>query len=264
MTKISDMKNTWQPNYQDYSPMLQQFANHISCGESWPSLADYNAALPSHITNQKNQPIQFVPQAELNGNYEIMVYETGCVPTRDQNWHDFFNAHVWLNFPKTKATLNALQYRELTSRTTNQRSRLENKLTLFDENGAIVICDDPGLMKLLFAHHWEELFWERRDEVLKKMKVIIFGHSMHEKALTPYIGMTAHALCLNDPELCNMADIGSNYEQLDEYLSIFFDHAAKNKSILDFQPLPVLGYPGWYNEAQTREFYQNKVYFRPK
>lgn len=33
--------------------------------------------------------------------YETIISEDGVVPTREQSWHDLFNALIWLQFPKT-------------------------------------------------------------------------------------------------------------------------------------------------------------------
>ena len=61
--------------------------------------------------------MRFVPQAELPAGiaYETFISETGGVPTRD-NLHDFFNALVWLTYPKIKVRLNAMQALEIERR----------------------------------------------------------------------------------------------------------------------------------------------------
>ena len=62
------------------------------------------------LRNASGQPLRFVPQDQLPEGraYEEFIGATGCVPTRD-NLHDFFNALVWLTFPRIKQQLNALQ-----------------------------------------------------------------------------------------------------------------------------------------------------------
>ena len=66
------------------------------------------------LRNHRDLQIRFVPQAELPADtaYEAHISQTGHVPTRD-NLHDFFNALVWLTFPKIKVQLNLLQAREI-------------------------------------------------------------------------------------------------------------------------------------------------------
>ena len=40
--------------------------------------------------------------------YEQRIFEQGLVPTRPANWHDFFNALIFLLFPQTKKEMNRL------------------------------------------------------------------------------------------------------------------------------------------------------------
>lgn len=236
------MTDIWDPDYQLRSPILQQFTVAMPRLPQWPSIDDFNS-VSKH---------RFVSHDQLTGNYEIMIFETGNIPTREQNWHDFFNAHVWFNFPKTKALLNRLQYQEITGRRVKQRSPLENALTLFDENGAIIVCSDPELLQLLRAHQWKTLFWDRREEVMEKMQIIVFGHSLHEKALSPYVGMTAHCL------LFERSGINDFDSMTYDYIS---QHVITPKTL---QPVPILGYPGWHFAEQDGVFYSNTDYFRPK
>ena len=62
------------------------------------------------LTNHRDLPLSFVEQATLPKEltYETFISISGCVPTRN-NLHDFFNALVWLSFPRIKKQLNALQ-----------------------------------------------------------------------------------------------------------------------------------------------------------
>jgi len=50
----------------------------------------------------------------FEAQYEPRCYLKGEVPTRAHNWHDLFNALVWLTFPATKAVINARHYHALT------------------------------------------------------------------------------------------------------------------------------------------------------
>ena len=52
--------------------------------------------------NHRDLPLQFIPQDELPEGvaYESHIsHAAGKVPTRE-NLHDFFNALVWLSFPR--------------------------------------------------------------------------------------------------------------------------------------------------------------------
>lgn len=252
----------WDPHYANRSKLLQQFLHCIPCRESWPTLAELNAARSSLLVNETNKAIEFVDQADLQGNYEVRIYETGQVPTRAGNWHDYFNAHAWLNYPKTKATMNALQYRSLSTRTDPQRTPLENALTLFDENGVVVLCSNPQLLEMIRQHQWQRLFEQHRDAVLAQMRILIIGHAICEKALNPYVGLTAKALLL--PHSNPMAPLSQLIPEIDAQCARYLMDQQHHLHSKSFSPLPLLGYPGWHFAEQNSDFYRNKAYFRPK
>ena len=127
--------------------------------------------------------------------------ERGEMHYRERDWHDLLNALVWLTYPRTKAALNDAQ--SAASRSAETPARLSPRgarcdaLTLFDENGAIVVSTEPTLLDDVRCFRWKELFWKRRSEVERSLRVFVFGHALLHKALAPYIGMTAHALLLS-------------------------------------------------------------------
>ena len=78
--------------------------------DRFPRHDDLNVlTVPSGVSGG-GAPIRFVPPAvpsrEFSAQYEVRIFETGEVQTRPDNWHDLFNALVWLAFPRTKAVLN--------------------------------------------------------------------------------------------------------------------------------------------------------------
>src|SRR5690606_10219365 len=125
--------------------------------------------------------------------YETYISDTGCIPTRD-NLHDFFNALVWLSYPKTKARLNALQAEAIAQAGTTQvRGRLRDAITVFDENAALFICRDTRFIDYLREHQWQRLFIEERAAFRQAYSVCLFGHALMEKLVAPYKAITAHA-----------------------------------------------------------------------
>lgn len=76
-------------------------------------------------------------------SYEQWIFESGEIPTRAQNLHDFFNAIIWMNFPHAKYALHrnafAIQraWPEDPLFTAGKRSPLADRLTIFDEGGAV-------------------------------------------------------------------------------------------------------------------------------
>ena len=205
--------------------------------------------------NHNQKILKFVNQdqnmAHQQLGYEERIYQYGLIATRSHNWHDFFNAMVWKNFPKTKIAINAIHQKEITSQTNNKRSRKRDLLTLFDECGVIIIANNH-ILNLIRQHQWQELFVTNRDLWLNgKIQIITFGHAMFEKYQQPYIGMTAQALLLN-----------GEITKIDSHLAKGFMNQTLLNSKTDLSPLPVLGVPAWY-ETQDQKFYANLNYFRP-
>jgi len=214
------------------------------------SLESLNALAKARgIRTESGKPIRFVLPGADDPYYEIGVYQSGCVSTRPENLHDWFNALAWLAFPRTKARINALHARELPKDPKGRRGPLRDLLTIFDEGGAIVTCDDEPLLALLRAASWKALFWENRDRVRQELKITVFGHAVQEQALEPRLGITCKAIVL--PE-----------GNLDERVARWLGEVPPGASPKMLLPLPIFGYPGW-SEGQDASFYEDKRYFRP-
>lgn len=234
------------PLFAPLWPALRLLKHH----ESLPSISDLNELLNIH-------PIQFVPQSEktddFESGYEPRIYLRGEVQTRVNSWHDFFNALVWQQFPQSKKMINQLHYELQKQRHPNkQRLPAENMLTLFDENGAIVIAQNPDLLELIKQHRWHELFWQKRDEVKEQLQIFIIGHGLYEKSVRPYIGLTAQSLLF----------VGENPICVDTLTSEFLNSQGVHLQTAVLNPLPILGIPGWWSDNENEAFYFNKNYFR--
>jgi len=191
-----------------------------------------------------------VPPGAKDAYYEIKVYETGCVETRPDNLHDFFNALAWLAFPRTKARINALHAAEI-PREGARRGPLRDLLTIFDEGGAIVKCDDLELVSLLESFRWKSLFWENRDKVRASMRILVVGHAVLEQALEPRPGITCKAIVVPaaaDPDAAALR---------------WLERRAPGDSPRILSPLPIFGYPGWHAGNGAAAFYDDERYFRP-
>ncbi len=183
----------------------------------------------------------------------MSVYETGCVATRVDSLHDWFNALAWLAFPRTKARINAMHAAEIPrerEKSGGRRGRLRDLLTILDEGGALVACDDAELVALLRGLRWSELFWERRARVLQSMRFLVFGHAVLEQALEPRPGITCKVLFVNpglDP---------------DAQAAAWLQALPLGASPRELAPLPVFGYPGWLPGSAQAEFYDDTRVFR--
>ena len=200
------------------------------------------------MRTESGRAVRFAPPTGARGAYEVRVHETGCVETRPDNLHDWFNALCWLAFPRTKARINAMHAAAIPHEK-GQRGRLRDLLTIFDEGGAIVVCADEELNRLVREFEWTELFWRRRRRVEAHMRFVVLGHAVLEQALEPWPGITCKAIFAR-PE-----------DDLDALAAAWLASRPAGASPRDLAPLPVFGYPGWMAEQDER-FYAEERYFR--
>jgi hypothetical protein len=137
---------------------------------------------------------------------------------------------------------------------------MRDALTVFDESGAIVASADADLLSDLEAFSWKRLFWERRSRVRAAMRVYLFGHALFEKALSPYVGMTAHALLLPVPQDLILASPPQQLGEIDARAALQVEAMTTPQA---FSPLPLLGVPGWWAENAAATFYDDAQHFRP-
>ncbi|MBI5040235.1 MAG: DUF3025 domain-containing protein [Gammaproteobacteria bacterium] len=277
------MQNTerpdWSPDFAQRSPLFEPLhawsLAFTRFTQGWPDLDAYQQLLDAQsepIRTHSGQALKIVPQdsrpQRFEEHYAPRIYMTGELQTRRDNWHDFFQFLSWLTFPRTKAVINALHVPHAEARLAGggdlgRRTPLENMLSLFDEGGAVVIASDPSLLQLIRDFQWKTLFWERRGDLARDLRCISFGHAVYEKALRPYLGMTANAVLLDvEPDLL-LLPMESLLPALDERLAALFTNGTLYTQPRDLQPFPILGMPGW-DPANAQAAYYDKVqYFRP-
>lgn len=234
----------------------------------WPTvLQSVELLLPHLPANANTIPLRFVNQHELEMDkpYESYVFEDGIVPTRHESWHDFFQLFIWKYFPASKAAINALHYHESFSseKTANNRTLKQNAAAVFDENGLVVLSSDLNLLEDFCELRWRKLFFEQKDLFRTKICCHIFGHSLYEKALQSYIGMTGHALLLHCTDAFIEQTKNQQREQLDSYISAAITNGQLLCEVEQLNPVPLLGVPGWWHQQET-QFYDNTQYFRQR
>ena len=210
-----------------------------------------NKALDSNP--QIQCPVRFVPQEESQGAaaYESFIWQTKTVPTRD-NLHDFFNGLVWLHFPKIKARLNELQAAAIVAAgVTQHRGKLRDALTLFDENAAFLIEPKPesALLQAIRDKAWRHAFIDMRL-AWQDAQVIIFGHALLEKLVSPRKAMTAHVF--RPPVPIRVLDDAAIAATLN----------AEHLATKPYAPLPVMGVPDWCAANEDSAFYADATVFR--
>jgi Protein of unknown function (DUF3025) len=233
------------------------FAPVAANGHASQTWLDAGRALPQTLSALPDCPVRFVPQTALPPGtaYEQFIFDTGCVPTRE-NLHDFFNGLCWLRFPMTKRRLNQLQAAEIaTAGVREVRGPVRDALTLFDENAALLQAPDP-LWDALTERDWHRLFVTLRP-LWGQARLVLFGHALLEKLVTPYKSITAHVL--REPVPMALAD---DLAAWDAWLADGL--SAPLLATKPFTPLPVLGVPGWWPANDDPAYYADAGVFRPR
>jgi hypothetical protein len=138
------------------------------------------------------------------------------------------------------------------AREPGRRGPLRDLLTILDEGGAIVRCDDALLNDALRGHRWKELFWACRDRLSSMMHVEVLGHAVLEKALDPWPGITCKAIVLPtgpDPDAAAAAWLARRVG------------SDSPRSLASF---PLFGLPGWLPQTGRADFYDDRRWFRPR
>ena len=239
----------------------------IDWGEPWlQPWRDLGAAVAARVAAGASQPdalnaagqapVRFVPQDALPAGmaYEQFIFDTGRVPTRE-GLHDFFNGLCWMRFPLTKRRLNQLQAAQIAAAGVGAvRGPLRDAITVFDENAALLHAPD-ALWEALAARQWQRLFGELRP-LWREARLVLFGHALLEKLVTPYKSITAHVWRVS-PALTGAADLAA----LDAWLAV--DLTPERLAAKPFAPLPVLGVPGWWPANAEPAYYDDAQVFRP-
>lgn len=264
---MADFWNTdWLTRSDMFAPL--RAAGTRLPGIGWPDVALLNALAQEtgRIVNAQGQQIRFVVQRQgpraFRGAFEERAYLDGEVQVRPLDWHDLFNALAWMTFPTAKAVINARHFEGLQA-DRSQRSPERDALTLFDEDGIVVLSADPALLQLVREFRWKELFLERREAVRDRMRFLLFGHALYHKALNPFVGMTGKGILLQVPAAFLARPLQEQVAEADRLLALHLWDRANLRHGRDLAPLPVLGVPGWWPENEDSGFYDNTDYFRP-
>lgn len=262
--------NQWDPDFLELSLIfsdLKVLLNNTHL-DSWPGCQGLLNLLPEPVYLSSGQLLDMKPQDETlpfpEMGYEERVYKKGIISTREQNWHDLFNAFVWLLFPKTKKILNALHMQELEIQAGKKRTTARDAITHLDESGVIIASSDEALLKMLKTHQWSELFVQQRDRWWQDIGAFVFGHGMYEKSFKPFVGFTAKAYCLLVDDDFYQQDKLKQYAILDELLSSDIENKQSLSDSRYLSPLPILGVPGWSEDNDDPEYYNNTNYFRAR
>ena len=253
---------TWSAPWFD---LVRPMAQQLIAAPDWRAKLN-QLAQEQQLHNHQGMALEFIPQEELPDGvaYEAHISATGKVPTRE-NLHDFFNALVWLSFPRIKRQLNALQAAQIASLGIGKsRGPARDAATIFDENAALLVVEHSTegdeLISALRQHEWESAFITQRHKFNQCAKVWSFGHALMEKLVTPYKAITAHSWVVRVEPAHFLLNRDAALEELDQEIADTLKHHLLTTA--DYTPLPVLGIPDWWNE-QDRFFYADRDVFRP-
>ncbi|STZ03717.1 DUF3025 domain-containing protein [Moraxella equi] len=258
-----------------YLPIHQAFADHPAL-PLFEWLNGYFANNHIALKNYQNRPLTFTHQNDLEHGtaYETHIGQHRKIPTRD-NLHDWFGACVWSVFPHTKSLLNAKHLAHMgDNHTANGRNRVRDTITVFDENGAIlVVADDEigtTIGQALVGFDWQTCLVDNREywadyhhDNNKKAKIFIFGHALLEQLISPFKSLCSHTVIIKVHSSFFAKSLNEQLAMLDNQLSEHLNNFLLKDDVTPRQlnPLPILGVPYFWDNADPT-FYDDPFVFR--
>lgn len=266
MLDDSLLKQKWDPYFYNKFVGFEKSLplwKKVGFFDHWPLIKDYNQFAMKFLTIPKDRSIRFVIQ-KPQMQYEDEIYHHSTVPTRLFHWHDFFNNLTWMTFPQTKWALIQKSYQEKVTRLDKNRTATQNVLAHFDECGVVLCSDEDDFFEYFKNFEWKKCFWNLRNDLLSHCYPIIVGHGILEKALAPYIGLTAKIIFLKTTK----SFFSLNDEQKIAFVDAQLSHYIMSPNFPTMPkaltPFPLLGWPTWHPDNYSEPFYDNTDYFRKK
>lgn len=210
--------------------------------------------------------LRFVPPVE-GAAYEAYIAGHDAVPTRPDDWHDFFNALAWCVWPRSKSACNRLHLLAFEARSAaglSSRGPLRDALTQFDECGVLVVGADAEILQLLAAHEWEEAFWRRRQRLAESTRFLVFGHATWEQLRAPFTGLCAKAIYRQVDASWLGLPAAQRQAEADTWLAAHLAGIAGELVPGLLRPLPLLGIPGVTPDNENADYYRDRRQFRPR
>lgn len=234
------------------------------------------SALPSTKPAKDNlaHPLTFVSQNALPEGeaYEHFIGATGNIPTRD-NLHDLFNGSIWLTFPKTKALFNYYHMKEIAAQGIGEsRGRVRDTITIFDENGAVLVTADQSIGEALIDFNWQESLvapraqWDDPKQINTEAQaaVYVFGHALLEQLVQPRKPLCAHSIVIHVTQDFFALSLSARMRYLDDQVADYMDKLLSKDNVTPRQlaPLPILGVPHFWSDNEHPSFYEDRYVFR--
>ena len=196
-------------------------------------------------------------------DYENHIYRQGEVSTRENSWHDLFNALIWCRFPALKVAMNAVHFRELDAGGEGRRGKQRDALTLFDESGIIVCSSNQTILDAMARRDWNHVFRSKAGAWEDEISLFVVGHALLEKFLRPYKAITAQALLIELDGALMKQSRADKLNVLDDLVAERLLAGSMLESPACLSPLPLMGIPGWWpGGGQDDDFYDDRKVFR--
>jgi hypothetical protein len=241
-------------------PVFQDVAECLPWAESehWPDVEALNQSSVTLLHAYTGKPLAFAKQSVelLNDglHYEQRIFQRGLIATRENNWHDLFNAMMWLKYPKIKSSLNARQWGDIEHYGLKTRTPSQCAMTLFDEAGAIVTMP-PEMLECWKQHDWHGLFIEHADAWREgRASVAVFGHALLDHALVTETLLVAKCIVLEEK-----SDLQTCFGRIAD--DIFTENCLQTNR--ELRTLPLCGIPGWHSATDSAEFVKSAACFSP-
>ena len=193
------------PEFWHIDACLSDFAHHAD----WPLLDAWSTAAKS-VTNFLGTQVKFVTHAPrkrggawtLDSMYDAHIFLRGEIPSRERNWHDFFNMAIWRTFPQAKAAINKAQWEALNrwlpgssgAKLPGARLREQDTLALLDEGGVLVIVTRAPEDQTSLTDEDARVAIEQG-----RATVILFGHALLEHVVTGHGEVRGASVVLSAP-----------------------------------------------------------------
>lgn len=241
-------------------PVFRDVADFLpwATSEQWPNVETLNQSTVTLSHAYTGKPLVFVKQsAELLNDgmhYEQRIFQHGLIATRENNWHDLFNAMMWLKYPKIKSALNARQWGDIEGHGLKTRTPAQCAMTLFDEAGAIVTMPEE-MLACWKQHDWHGLFIEHANAWHEgRARVAVFGHALLDHALVTETLLVAKCMVLEDK-----SDFSICFERIAS--DIYKENSLRSNS--ELRTLPLCGIPGWHSATDSAQFVKSAACFSP-
>lgn len=241
-------------------PVFNDVAGFLPWAESerWPLVESLNLPEEKLTHAFTGAPLVFEKQTpELVADamhYEQRIHQRGMISTRENNWHDLFNAMMWWKYPRIKSALNARQWADISLHGLKTRTPAQCAMTLFDEAGAIVSMPRE-MLECWKRHDWHGLFIEHADDWKSgRACVAVFGHALLDHALVTETLLVAKCIVLEEG-----SDLASGVDRVADEIKAGMRLQANS----ELRTLPLCGIPGWHKASDSAEFVKTAACFSP-